>query len=289
MTRAPWIILALLPLATVARADKPWPKRALEAARQYEAGEFTPAVEGYEAVIADGDARPELSYNLGNALYRAAAGDSAAIAAAGEAYARAAASAGEALGPRSTYNAANVAATLGDLAAAEALYRDVLRRNPDDEDARFNLEWVQRQLAGQPPSPSDSGDETDGESEDSEQDQPEKQNPADGEGAPDESSGNEEGSPPETPPDEPPPSEESGSEEPPPGSDSDGTPDAPPEDQGQGTPPELTESDAPPESSPQVSAEQARRELDKLEEVERELLRQLLHAKRRRVDVEKDW
>lgn len=254
-----------------------WPETALDGASAYEEGRFDEAAEAYERAVLAGETRPEIVYNLGAARYRAAEGDSAGLAAALADFRRAGASAGAGLRNDAGYNAATMQALLGDLEAAIDGYKDVLRENPADNDARYNLELLQRMLSQAPP----------------------QEQPRPGEGEEQESSeGDRNEAPEETPPrDREPPEPDApaqGPEQP-----QSGEEEAPPEPEpgdeqgegsaaGEGSPPAV-EPQPPPEEAPAISREEALRQLDKLEEAERELLRQLLLQRQRRVDVEKDW
>lgn len=103
------------------------------------------------AILPD-DAEPRLRYglrnNLGAALLKSGNAESArqtfeqAIAEAGET--------GEEIDlARSAYNAGNAAFAAQDLEGALAYYRHSLLRNPENEDARFNYEFVKRRIEEQ--------------------------------------------------------------------------------------------------------------------------------------------
>jgi tetratricopeptide (TPR) repeat protein len=257
-------------LAAMIGAD--WPDEARTGQDLYRDGRHEEAAEAYRDAIAAGDPRPELSFNLGNALFRAASVDTSRLAEALETYQRAVAAGDATLRPAALYNAANTLFEMGQLVEAEKLYREVLRQNPEDDAARYNLELVQRLLQNQPPpeqgqseQPEDSEQESQ-EDGSQEQDQPRDQRQ-------------------DAPPDSSPGEDESSDEEPPP-QDEPQDPEEQQESQGESQgPPEVEE----PVDPPAVSPEEALRELEKLEEMERELLRQILKAKRRKLDVEKDW
>ncbi len=271
MRRHPTRIPVLFPLwlgvwllAPPVIAD-PWPKQARDAQNLYRAGQHAESVEAYRAVIEAGDPRPELAYNLGNAAYRAAAGDSTRFEEAYEAYQRAVAAGDAALRPDALYNAANALVETGDLKGAEALYRETLRQNPTDDQARYNLELVQRLLENQPP-PSESKEQQQSSGEnDSQQDEERENEPS--EAPPDSAQG-----PEQTPQQEDQPQQESSGDQ--------------QDQQEQEEPQEPADA---PEVPPEISPDEARRELEKLEEAEREILREMLMARRKKLDVEKDW
>jgi Ca-activated chloride channel family protein len=260
-----------------------WPEKALEAQTRYESGEFGEAAAAYADAIAGGDHRPELSFNLGNARYRAAGDDTTGLAAAFDAYQRAIAAAEPALRPEAMYNAANTLFRLGRLSEAEKLFREVLRQDPTHDRARYNLELVQRLLEN---SPEPQGSQQNPDSSSDQQD--EEKSPPDG-------NPSERPAPEDQPKDQ---QDEQQDQEPrePEGEQPPDKPGSPEREGDETTPPSQPEpadsvaaargADRPP---PSISSEEALRELAKLEEAEKEHLRQLLQARRRRANVEKDW
>ena len=264
-------LLLSLAVPALAFADE-WPEAARSAQVHYRDGTHDAAADAYREVIAAGDPRPELSFNLGNALFRGGSADSTRYAEALQTYQRAVAAGDERLRPAALYNAANTLVEMGQIAEAEKIYREVLRQDPRDDDARYNLELVQRMLDQQPPQEGESEqqqqeqqEQSDDPQEDGSQEQEQPQDER--QDAPPDSSGGQDQPPDAEPPDEEPPSEPEEQES--------QTPEPPQGDQSQ--------------DAPAVTPEEALRELEKLEELERELLRQILKAKRRKVDVEKDW
>lgn len=123
-----------------------------EAEQYYAAGEYEKALAAYREAAKDGD--PKLTFNLGAAAYKAGAyGDAAA------AFADALRSEDPALQERSFYNLGNAQfrigqkvleqdpqATMQAWQQAIDAYDQALRLDPNDEDARFNREFVQREL-----------------------------------------------------------------------------------------------------------------------------------------------
>jgi Ca-activated chloride channel homolog len=132
-----------------------------EADRAFRAGDYPRAAELYAQAITDDGGTPEGHYNLGTALLRAGRFDAAreqlAIAQQGDGAVR----------QRAFYNAGNTdlePAFLPDAAPArdEVLraieaYRAALRLEPDDLDAKWNLELAQRLLDELPPAPQAGG------------------------------------------------------------------------------------------------------------------------------------
>jgi Ca-activated chloride channel family protein len=277
------VALGIVALASAsAHAGAPrWPGKALEAQRQYDAGEFGEAATAYADVISAGDYRAELNFNLGNARYRAAGEDTTGLAAAFDAYQRAMGAAEPALRPEAMYNAADALVRLGRLPEAEKLFREVLRQDPAHDRARYNLELVQRLLeeAQEPQGSQQNPDSTSDQQGDNEP-------PEDGTRPQEQSAGESQpkGQPSEQQNEEPRGSEDEQPEKEPEADGGEGEQTTPP------SPPDSVATaradDRPP---PSVSSEEALRELEKLEEAEREHLRQLLQARRRRANVEKDW
>lgn len=109
------------------------------------------AYAGGIAILSDDDA-PRLRYglrnNLGAALLKSGDAESARRAF-DQAMAEARETGEEMDLARSAYNAGNAAFAAEDLKNALAHYRNSLLRNPDNEDARFNYEFVKRRLEEQ--------------------------------------------------------------------------------------------------------------------------------------------
>jgi tetratricopeptide (TPR) repeat protein len=125
----------------------------------YEAGNYTAAAAAYRAGIdqhdtAEGALYADLWNNLGAALYR-----DESYADAGEAF-RTAADVAETpfQQARALYNAGNTAVAQDQLEVALDLYRRALLAAPDYDDARFNYEYLKRQMAKHQQQPSSSSD-----------------------------------------------------------------------------------------------------------------------------------
>jgi len=126
--------------------------------RLYRDGEYRKAAEAYAKALRDGDGSPSLRYNLGTALLRLEAFDSA------RAHLEAAVpEGGVEVRRRASYNAGNadLLPVFGKrvpdeerrprLERAVAAYREALRLNPADVDAKWNLEIALRLLEEAPP------------------------------------------------------------------------------------------------------------------------------------------
>jgi Ca-activated chloride channel family protein len=114
----------------------------------FDRGRFRDALAKYREVQAE---RPDLlavHYNIGATLYRLADYDRAITE-----LQRAAQAADAELAARALYGLGNSYVRLGRLADAVTAYRSTLKLNPDDQDAKFNLELIQRRLANASPTP----------------------------------------------------------------------------------------------------------------------------------------
>jgi tetratricopeptide (TPR) repeat protein len=141
-----------------------------EGNRRYAAGDYAGAAEAYARAVAEGDTSPLVRYNLGTALLRLERYD--------EALPHLEAAAHEGAPPpvrvRGYYNGGNADlqpafdGAVPDEARRERLeravrhYRDALRLDPGDADAKWNLELAGRLLDERPP-PADGGGEGEGE------------------------------------------------------------------------------------------------------------------------------
>jgi tetratricopeptide (TPR) repeat protein len=226
----------------------------------YRQGQYEEAVHAYTAALAalDDSAEPWLRYALQNNLGAAflKSGDAAA---ASEAFGRALLSAPHAAdAARTHYNSGN--AEFGQRRLEQSLenYRQSLLRDPDNEDAKFNYEFVKRQLQQQQQQNQQQSGQND---QDRNEQSQENQN----------DSGNEKE---EQKKDQQQESDQqnSGNEE-----------------SEQGDEGEEREGEEPQESQSRLSQEQAERILRALQNEEEQLLRQVQRPKSRPRRVEKDW
>lgn len=239
----------------------------------YAQDQFDLAAEAYESGITSlaADAPALLRYgllnNLGAALLKA--GD---VERSGEVFARALDSAPEAADvARTTYNAGNAAFAASDLEAALAQYRKSLLTDPDNEDAKYNYEYVKRQLEQQQQQQQDGRQDEDQESEEQEQE--------DGEQEPDEGDQDQQGNEQEQ-------EDETQGQE---GQDEQEQ-DSAGEGQDELNQEENLQSEPQAQPSPnELSEEEAQRILQALQNEEEQLLRQVQRPNSEARDVEKDW
>jgi Ca-activated chloride channel family protein len=115
----------------------------------YNQGQYDQALSAYQKAQVEQPDLAELYYNIGNTLHRK------------EDYQGAAAETLQGLSKadpdlraRAYYNLGNSFYRQGQFAEAIAAYKEALKLNPDDQDAKHNLELAQQQLEKQQPTPS---------------------------------------------------------------------------------------------------------------------------------------
>ncbi len=107
--------------------------------KQYEAGEFEEAGESFARALEADPGNATLTFNRGTALYRQQD-----FAEAAEAFASAAEGGGEEPGRDAAYNLGNSQFSAGDYQSAIEAYKQALRLDPDDAEAKYNLELALR-------------------------------------------------------------------------------------------------------------------------------------------------
>lgn len=228
----------------------------------YEQGSYGPAVEAYRRGLAalGEDASIELRYglqnNLGAALLKSEDAE-----AAGEVFSRALAAAPTPADiARTAYNAGNAAYSAEELEASLAYYRQSLLREPDNEDAKFNYEFVKRRLQQQEQQQQQQDQQQDG---DDSQQENQDQNQSQGDQEQDQQQTDRE--------DE---QQQDGGNE---------------QQQGEQPNEEQPEQPQPQEPGEKMSDEQAQRILQALQNEEEQLLREVQRKDARPRRVEKDW
>ncbi|MEE2775762.1 MAG: tetratricopeptide repeat protein, partial [Acidobacteriota bacterium] len=107
----------------------------------YEAGAFQQALEGFLDLQVERPADVDLRMNLGSAQYRL--GD---FEAAAQSFAAAAANGDEAIRAEAYYNLGNTSYRRGQLEEAVHYYESSLDSGPEDDDTKFNLEFVRDEI-----------------------------------------------------------------------------------------------------------------------------------------------
>lgn len=187
----PGLALILLAIAIGAcRAEDPVRSRNQEANDLYAAGQFESALEVYQELLAQRPDLPEIAYNAGNSLHRLGRFDRAV-----EETRRALPPTTIELGAATYYALGNHFLAQNDLLNAFEAYKSALLLDPDDGDAKYNLELVllrmnqpDQQPGQQPPA----GAEQDGEPqpEGEGMDQPGQPQPGGAAGQPQQQTGN---------------------------------------------------------------------------------------------------
>jgi Ca-activated chloride channel family protein len=111
----------------------------------YQRGDYLGAVEAFQSAQAASPDRPEAYYNAASALAR-----SGQLRRAVAALEQAIAFADDELAAKAYYNLGNVYFEMSRFAEAISAYQDALRLNPEDQDARYNLELALRRAAPPP-------------------------------------------------------------------------------------------------------------------------------------------
>lgn len=117
------------------------PQEASDAYEAYEAGLYEQALEEFVDRQVERPEDPELDLNIGSVHYQRKDYESAKTN-----YARAAREGDEQLRAEALYNLGNTAYREGKLTEAIDFYMESLDLNPDDEDAKFNLEFVREEI-----------------------------------------------------------------------------------------------------------------------------------------------
>jgi Ca-activated chloride channel family protein len=167
-----------------------------EGNRLFEEGRLDEALRQYTQAQVEDPEAPEIHLNIGNVLYRQGEFEKAK-----EAYRRAFQAQNRALAESARYNSGTASLSAGELESAVEDFREALRLNPEDADARRNLELAlmrQQQMQPPPPSQSSTSKEQEGDQEsDPDSAQGDRQQPPE-----DQEQQGQEGEPGEPPPDQ---------------------------------------------------------------------------------------
>lgn len=253
------IRLLLISLLLAAAGSGDGKKSGRDGNQSYRMGEYERAAETYRSALdraTDGTTTFALRHNLGASLYQ--------LGRAAEAVEQFEAAGASADSPadkaRAAYNAGNAALASDDFAAAADYFKEALRHEPSNENARFNYEYARRQTP--PENESDQGmmeeDDQSGDGDANDSDDP--------------SEGDNEG-------DQDPSPEEDGEPD-------DASQPQPESQDDDGEAGEQSPSEAP---SQELTREQAEQILGALQQGEARLLREIQKAPFRTRDVDKDW
>lgn len=146
-------------------------ERVREGNRLYQEGRFAEAHQKYLEAMAEAPESPIIPFNDGNALYQDADYQRAM-----EAYQRAIETSDPRLASSAWYNLGNALYRQQQLEESLEAFKQALRLNPQDGDAKHNLERVLEQMQEQQ---QQQGDDPEDEDEDEEEDDQDQQNPQD--------------------------------------------------------------------------------------------------------------
>lgn len=260
------LVLALCPLL-VGFGDSP-EARNRRGNRYYRESKYDEALTEYRSAQVLAPELPALSFNAGDALFRKGE-----LADAVREFEKATAARDSLLSSSAYYNAGNGYVGVGDIGNAIESYKQALRRNPGDVDAKYNLELAlklleqqQQQQEGQQGQEQDKEQDKEQQNQEQNGGEQEKDQPSDEQEQ--EKSDQEQGEDEEKQNGSPQEQEPEGSE-------------------GEEEPPAEQEQE---QRAPAMTEEEAERLLDAIDEAERELQAELRSARaRKRVKVEKDW
>ncbi|MGB1656071.1 MAG: tetratricopeptide repeat protein [Longimicrobiales bacterium] len=149
-------------------------ERVREGNRLYQEGRFAEAHQKYLEAMAEAPESPIIPFNDGNALYQDADYQRAM-----EAYQRAIETSDPRLASSAWYNLGNALYRQQQLEESLEAFKQALRLNPQDGDAKHNLERVLEQMQEQQQQQQQQGDDPEDEDEDEEEDDQDQQNPQD--------------------------------------------------------------------------------------------------------------
>jgi len=129
------------PAASAEPQEMTPPLRIKDPYKAYEQGLYDQAVEGFTDLQVEYPEDPEVALNLGSAHYQMRNFEDA-----DRTFARAALSSDDLLRQEALYNLGNSSYRQGRLQEAVEFYKSALELNPDDEDAKFNLEFVRDEI-----------------------------------------------------------------------------------------------------------------------------------------------
>lgn len=125
----------------------PFTNEAESGAAAYRDGDYPKAVEQFQSAQKSHPENPALAYNLGNSRYMQGEYPAAA-----QDYAQASAQATTPdLQEKALFNSGNALFRQGKFTEAERAYKEALKLNPKDMDAKFNLEFTREKLKSKPP------------------------------------------------------------------------------------------------------------------------------------------
>ncbi|MDP8254538.1 MAG: tetratricopeptide repeat protein [Candidatus Alcyoniella australis] len=138
------LLLAWAALLLLTGFGNPFVDKAAQGLRDLRHGDFAEAEQKLSAAAADDPDNAELQYNLGNALYNQGKFQEAI-----ESYVRGSYSRDSKVEQQALYNIGNSYFQLGDYQSAIQSYESSLTIDPEDQDAKYNLELARKKLFDQ--------------------------------------------------------------------------------------------------------------------------------------------
>ncbi len=146
------LLAATILLAGRPASAQPGRKQVLEGNKLFKQQKYDAAFNRYrDAQIAD-PTSPIVEFNVGDALYKKRNFEEAL-----KSYQKVAGADDPAMAAKAYYNLGNTLYRLGKLPESILAYKKALQLNPDDEDAKYNLEYVRAKLKQQAQNQSQSG------------------------------------------------------------------------------------------------------------------------------------
>ena len=165
------ILVAAALLAACLLACGPTPAQVNNSGHEaYLNGDYASALESYQGAQGRAPKSGEPHYNSGNALYRTEEYEKAL-----QSYDESLRHAGGELRSRGFFNRGNTAFQQEQYPEAVEAYEEVLRMNPDDEDAKHNLELALKQIPPDEQEEEEQQDEEEQDEEEQEEDQQEQE------------------------------------------------------------------------------------------------------------------
>ncbi|HVP57454.1 MAG TPA: tetratricopeptide repeat protein [bacterium] len=137
------VVWAVTPAASLTLRDKLHSSIA-KGNKYYDKGQPDKALEEYRKATGEDSSNAVARFNAGDALYKMGKFKDGA-----SEFTRTASSSGDSVAAMSYYNLGNTAFKSGDYRAAAEAYKRSLLVNPDDKDAKFNLEYALRMIQQQ--------------------------------------------------------------------------------------------------------------------------------------------
>ena len=142
--RLPFLLVCFTFFLTYPLYAQPERKKVQEANELYKAEKYNEALNLYHDAALDNPLSPGIHYNIGNTLYKQGNYEEALLE-----YDKVLTAKDADLYFRSYYNMGNTLYRMGKLPEAILSYTEALKLNPDDDESKYNLEFVRNKLKEQ--------------------------------------------------------------------------------------------------------------------------------------------